>query len=333
MQEAIYKCKLIGDGKFKPFWATLNEVNGAIKICREFMDRYVFEASSRRYCEIFDLIDHGFGVKGCQSRCGLDGTVVIRHYDKFRKKCWQRPKLRVYNTKLDEYCSKGYFPIPHLKTEECKIKDQSGIHCKEREEIARIFMDKIVSKYFANTIWHAFYVDHFSITMSARYGRDTKYFHDPESVLMAIFDADRTYREYLSRIPELGRILQAKLASYGFGPLFSVMGAIMGPFYDHGSLVNSIITQSEDIGKYTISAITTNSYTYVPQAPDAWGFPFNDSNPLHLFDQITDLAKQCKKDGNKLESVHIVFNLPEKYRPVTVIKPVITTPLRKDECV
>lgn len=334
MQEEIYKCKIIGDKKSKPFWATLTEVNGAIKICREFMDQYVFEEFTRHYREIFDIIDHGFGPKGCQPRCGLDGTVVTRHYDKFRKKCWQRPKLRVYNTKEEYYRSHGYYILPHLKTSPCTIKDQTGIHCREREEIARIFMDKIVSKYFANTFTHAAEVDHFYVSFAASFGKSTKYLCTANEVLMAIYDADREYRRYIKGLGRLSEILTAKLKTYGLGigSPFTLLGPYMHSFMDP-ELIGVIMAKSENVGSFTISGITDKGFIYALHSDSQWGVGFNDDSKLHIFDRIIDLAKQCKKDDDKLQSVHMSFNLSGKFQPAAPIKPVITTPLRKDEFV
>lgn len=313
--EKIYKCKLIGDGKAKPFWATLTEVNGAIKICREFMDQYVFSASNQLYREIFDLIDKGFGIRAYQWRCGIEGKVVTRVYDKSKPKRWQRGKLRVYNVYMDKYLEEGYYQIPHLKTEECQIKDKSGIHCKNRVEIARIFMDKIVSKYFANTFNYAMLNDKFTATMTINAG-ESAHISGPKNVLMVLFEADLIYKSHLSSLEKVNELVYDKY----FRPLvdkFSAFGLIMGQ-YCNSVFTSRMLAESTYLGKYGYSGITTDGYSYTLRfagsGEDA-GIDIGQSDHLHIFDVISEFTKQIKKEGKRAESFHMSIHLDENFWP------------------
>lgn len=311
----IFKCKLIGDGKAKPFWADLNEVNGALKLCREFMAKYIFPKEYHNNLrEIFDLIDHGFGVQAFQDKCGYDGQVVERVYDRRVKKSWQRGKRRIYNVYMDKYKEEGYFQVPHLRTIQCRIKDKSGIHCKDRYEIARIFMDKIVCRYFFNTVHYARLHDNFELTFVIKSG-ESYVVIDPRYFLRTLFEVDLLYQKYTEHIMDAYDEIYDKAVRPLLQPL-TTLGLLTGGFMRQ-AFKRAYIHGERPIGNYTFSAITAEDYTFHIKYDE--GDPqyteFGDDHYLHLFDVISEFTKQIKNDGQKPKAFHFSFDIDPRYWP------------------
>ena len=167
MSNSLVKIRLSNCRKVKPFWATLDDINGAFRNLNEFIAKYVcridhinirtrhhlifFHQLSPYKVQGFTINDHNAKDKSPRYK----GNRKLRRSRMFRTKRY--PKHYATNTKVNYWAEYGIYPIPIPKiiNSDYKLTDSSGINSIKKDQIEKILIENCFGIFYSNSLNYA----------------------------------------------------------------------------------------------------------------------------------------------------------------------------------